>query len=45
LRFRHGTQALEMHRRFLPSSLSPSFLLLRAFFAGVLGALCSMTGR
>jgi hypothetical protein len=33
-RFLQGTQALEMHLRFLPSSLLPSFLLRRRFFAG-----------
>lgn len=32
--FLHGTQALEMHRRFLPSSPLLSFLLRRPFFAG-----------
>jgi hypothetical protein len=33
-RFLQGTQALEMHLRFFPSSLLPSFLLRRRFFAG-----------
>jgi hypothetical protein len=48
--FLQGTQALDMQRRFLPSSLFPSFLLLRPFFAGVSGgtsaalALFSMAG-
>jgi hypothetical protein len=38
LRFLHGTQALEMHLRFLLSSLLLSFLLLRPFFAGASSA-------
>jgi hypothetical protein len=46
--FLQGTHALEMQRRFLPSSLLPSFLLLRAFLAGVSGGrsapLLSMAG-
>jgi hypothetical protein len=46
--FLQGTQALEMHLRFLPSSPLPSLLLLRPFFAGVSGAasvaLLSMAG-
>jgi hypothetical protein len=33
-RLRHGTHALEMQRRFLPSSPCPSFLLRRPFLAG-----------
>jgi hypothetical protein len=47
--FLQGTQALEMHLRFFPSSPLPSFLLRRPFFAGVSGgcasvALVSMAG-
>jgi hypothetical protein len=40
--FLQGTQALEMHLRFLPSSLFPSLLLLRPFFAGVSGGTCAV---
>lgn len=36
--FLHGTHALEMHLRFLPSSPFPSLLLLRPFLAGASGA-------
>lgn len=36
--FLHGTQALEMHLRFFPSSLLPPLLLRRPFFAGVFGS-------
>jgi len=50
--FLHGTHALEMHLRFLPSSPFPSLLLLRPFLAGASGAgsaallvCCSMASR
>jgi hypothetical protein len=36
--FLQGTHALEMHLRFLPSSLFPSFLLRRPFLGGASGA-------
>jgi hypothetical protein len=35
--FLQGTHALEMHLRFLPSSLLPSFLLRRPFLGGASG--------